>query len=118
MKFSKAFAFVAISAIALGMNLGITTTSRAQSSPQEAARFVEGLGSQAAVLLASGKINGPASQRAALRTLIRESFNLELTSQFVLGKFWNRATPEQQVEFQDLFTEYLLNNYEIGRAHV
>jgi len=107
----KAFAFVAISALVLGLNLGTATASRAQSSPQEAARFVEGLGSQAAILLASDKINGPENQRAALRTLIRESFNLELTSQFVLGKFWNRATPEQRVEFQDLFTEYLLNNY-------
>lgn len=107
----KVFAFVAISAIVLGLNLGTATESRAQSSPQEAARFVEGLGSQAAVLMASSKIDGPESRRAALRTLIRESFNLELTSQFVLGKFWNTATPEQRTEFQDLFTEYLLNNY-------
>lgn len=107
----KAFAFVAISAIVLGLNLGITAESRAQSSSQEAAKFVEDLGSQAAVLLASGKIDGPGMRRAALRTLIRDSFNLELTSQFVLGKFWNRATVAQRGEFQDLFTEYLLNNY-------
>jgi phospholipid transport system substrate-binding protein len=107
----KAIAFVAISAIVLGLNMGLATESRAQSSPQAAARFVEGLGSQAADLLASSKIDGPATRRAALRTLIRESFNLELTSQFVLGKFWNTATPAQRTEFQDLFTEYLLNNY-------
>ena len=111
MRYFKAFAFVAISAIVLGLNIGIATESRAQTSPQEAARFVEGLGSKAAVLLASGKTDGLEKRRAALRTLIRDSFNLELTSQFVLGKFWNEATPEQRAEFQDLFTEYLLNNY-------
>ena len=107
----KAFAIVAISAIVLGLNLGITAESRAQSSPQEAARFVESLGSQAAVLLASGKVDGPGKRRSALRSLIRDSFDLEQTSQFVLGKFWNKATLEQRAEFQDLFTEYLLNNY-------
>lgn len=108
MKHIRAFAFVAISAMALGLNIGFAAESRAQTSPQEAVRFVESLGSQAALLLGSGKAD---RQRTALRTLIRDSFNLELTSQFVLGKFWNGATPEQRTEFQDLFTEYLLNNY-------
>jgi len=111
MRHIMAFAFVAVSAMALGSNIGFAAESRAQTSPQEAVRFVESLGSQAAVVLASGKADRPAEQRAALRTLIRDSFNLELTSQFVLGKFWNEATPEQRAEFQDLFTEYLLNNY-------
>ncbi|MHA1600832.1 MAG: MlaC/ttg2D family ABC transporter substrate-binding protein [Alphaproteobacteria bacterium] len=111
MRHFKVIAFVAISAVVLGLNMGIATESRAQTSPQEAARFVADMGSQAAVLLAPGKADQPAKQRTALRTLIRDSFNLELTSQFVLGKFWNNATPEQRTEFQDLFTEYLLNNY-------
>ena len=111
MRHFKVFALVTIPAIMLGLNMGIATESRAQTSPQEAARFVESLGNQAAVLLGPGKADRPATQKAALRTLIRDSFNLELTSQFVLGKFWNRASPEQRTEFQDLFTEYLLNNY-------
>ncbi len=37
--------------------------------------------------------------------------NLELISQFVLGRFWHRATAEQRAEFQELFTEYLTNSY-------
>lgn len=111
MRHFKAIAFVAISAVMLGLNMGMAAESRAQPSPQEAAHFVSQMGSQAADLLAPGKANRPAKQRKALRTLIRDSFNLELTSQFVLGKFWNEATPEQRAEFQDLFTEYLLNNY-------
>jgi len=111
MKQIKAFAFVAISVMALGLNIGFAAESRAQTSSQEASRFVEGLGSQAAILLGSSNVSQAEKQRMALRTLIRDSFNLELTSQFVLGKFWNKATPEQRAEFQDLFTEYLLNNY-------
>lgn len=80
----------------------------AETTPLGAAQFVETLGNEAAALLASA--NGPARQKA-LKSLIRRGFNLELTSQFVLGQQWNRATPEQRAEFQDLFTEYLLNSY-------
>jgi len=80
----------------------------AEATPLGAAQFVETLGNEAAALLASA--NGPARQDA-LKSLIRRGFNLELTSQFVLGQYWHRATPEQRAEFQDLFTEYLLNSY-------
>ena len=50
-------------------------------------------------------------RKIALKNLIRRGFNLELTSQFVLGKHWNRASPAQRVEFQDLFTQYLVHSY-------
>jgi len=111
MRNCKGVAIFAAVAMALLSGLGATTEARAQSSQQEAANFVESMGSQAVALLASAKTDQPEKRQAALRELIRESFDLELTSQFVLGKFWNEATVEQRGEFQDLFTEYLLNNY-------
>lgn len=80
----------------------------AEATPQGAAQFVEILGHEAAALLASA--DGPGRQDA-LKDLIRRGFNLELTSQFVLGQYWHRATPAQRAEFQDLFTQYLLNSY-------
>lgn len=80
----------------------------AEATPQGAAQFVEILGHEAAALLASA--DGPARQDA-LKDLIRRGFNLELTSQFVLGQYWHRATPAQRAQFQDLFTQYLLNSY-------
>ncbi|HEY5598210.1 MAG TPA: ABC transporter substrate-binding protein [Kiloniellales bacterium] len=111
MKYCKAFATIAAAAIALVVGLDAPAGARAQTSPQEAARFVEALGSQAVTLLAAAKSEKPAKKQDALRNLVRESFNLDLTSQFVLGKFWNQATPQQRTEFKDLFTEYLLTNY-------
>jgi len=111
MKIGKAFAPVLVSALVLGASLGLVAKADAQTSPQDAARFVELLGSQAVVLLASNKADKPETRHVALRSLIRESFDLDLTSQFVLGKFWNQATAEQRAEFKDLFTEYLVNNY-------
>ena len=111
MNIGKAFAPIVVSAIVLGASLGQAATANAQTSPQDAARFVEQLGSQAVVLLASNKSDKPEKRQDALRALIRESFDLDLTSQFVLGKFWGQATEQQRAEFKDLFTEYLVNNY-------
>ena len=111
MTVGKAFGAILLSLLYLTLSLGPTGQAQAQTSPQEAAQFVEALGSEVGTLLAEGKSQAPEKRMAALRDLVRRGFNLELTSQFVLGKFWNRATPEQRAEFQNLFTEYLLNSY-------
>ena len=95
----------------LTISLGGIGQARAQTSPQEAAKFVLALGSEA-VLLQSAVRSEPLEKRAALlRGLVRRGFNLELISQFVLGRFWHRAAAEQRAEFQELFTEYLVNSY-------
>jgi len=79
--------------------------------PQAAARMVRELGVQTAHALSSEKAKQPVQRRALLRKLVKQGFNLELTCQFVLGKYWNRASLSQRTEFMDLFTEYLLNSY-------
>lgn len=79
--------------------------------PQAAARMVQDLGVQTARALASKAAKQPAERRALLRQLVKKGFDLELTCQFVLGKYWNRASSGQRLEFMHLFTEYLLNSY-------
>jgi len=107
----KAFYAVVGAVLLLIFNLGGADRVQAQTSSKEAAEFVQALGSEA-VLLQSAVRSGPAEDRiAVLRDLVRRGFNLKLTSQFVLGKFWHRATADQRAEFQDLFTEYLVNSY-------
>ncbi len=110
MTVGKAFGAILLSLLFLALNLGAAAQAQEQTSPQEAAKFVEALGSEAGILLAEAKA-APEKRMAVLRGLVRRGFNLELTSQFVLGKFWKRATPEQRAQFLDLFTEYLLNSY-------
>ena len=111
MTMGKAFASIFVSSLFLAMTLGAAGPLGAQTSPQEAAEFVRTLGNEAGALQSATKAQAPAKRRAALRDLVRRGFNLELTSQFVLGKYWNRATAKQRAQFQDLFTEYLLNRY-------
>jgi phospholipid transport system substrate-binding protein len=46
--------------------------------------------------------------------LIRQRFNFELMSQWILGLNWKKATPDQRERFIDLFTQLLENTY-MGR---
>jgi len=115
----KAFHAVLGAFLLLAVSFGNTNEIQAQTSPQEAAKFVQALGSEAVLLQAAVRTGEPERRIAVLRDLVRRGFNLELTSQFVLGKYWNRASAQQRAEFQDLFTEYLLSSYarHIGSFH-
>ena len=103
----------------LAASIGISSEIRAQTSPEEAANFVQTLGSEAVLLQSAVRSGGPEDRVTLLRDLVRRGFNLELTSQFVLGKYWHRASAQQRAEFLDFFTEYLLNSYarHIGSYH-
>jgi phospholipid transport system substrate-binding protein len=112
----KAFHAILGAFLLLTLSLGGIGQAAAQSapngtSPQEAAKFVQALGSEAVLLQSAIRFEPPEKRAAVLRDLVRRGFNLELTSQFVLGKFWHRATAAQRAEFQELFTEYLANSY-------
>ena len=95
----------------LTISLGAIGQAGAQTSPQEAAKFVLALSSEAMLLQSAVRSEPPEQRAAVFQGLIRRGFNLELISQFVLGRFWHRATAEQRAEFQELFTEYLTNIY-------
>ena len=108
---NRTLTIILVSALTLGWALGgwaLGGTARAaETDPTEAAAaFIEALGVEVQAIQATAP-----PRRAALRELIRGGFDLDLTSQLVLGKFWSRATPEQRTAFKDLFAQYLLNAY-------
>ena len=119
MTMGKAFYAIAGAVLLLAFNFGGADQARAQTSPEGAAKFVQALGSEVVLLQAAVRSEPPEERAAVLRDLVRRGFNLKLTSQFVLGKFWHQATAGQRAEFQDLFTEYLVNSYarHIGSYH-
>ncbi len=99
------------------MNLNVTGPARASepASSQGAAEYVNMLrGRIAAIWALNWVLNNdrrPESEGTVLRDLIRVGFDLDVTSQFVIRRFWGRAKAEQRAEFKDLFTEYLVNTY-------
>ena len=45
------------------------------------------------------------------RRLLREGFDMNFIARFVLGKHWRELNAEQQAEYLDVFSEYVLQTY-------
>ncbi len=73
-----------------------------------ATNFVVNLGNQLVAI-----VNGPGSleqKREQMHPLIERDVAVNEIGQFVLGRFWRVASPEQQQRFLKLFHAVLLNN--------
>ncbi len=78
--------------------------------PAEAALFVTALGEQAIRVL--GNQSTSLEQREEqVRQLLSRNFALEKIGRFVLGNSWKKASQDQQSEYLQLFSEYVLNTY-------
>lgn len=91
---------------------GWAVPSSAQSNPQAAAaaKFVDNLGSKAIETITSG----PSAKDAVterFRELLNQGFDVPFIGQFVLGRYWNLASPEQQKEYLRLFEQMIITTY-------
>jgi phospholipid transport system substrate-binding protein len=98
--------FVAIGLLLMGL---LTVAAPRQAAAQDARAFVAALGQQAIQVLGPSV---PDAQRVArFRELFRNDFDLAGIGQFVLGRYWRTATPQEQQDFLGLFHEYLVRAY-------
>jgi len=98
--------FAALGALLLGF---LCLAAPRPAVAQDAGTFVATLGQQAIQVLGPGV---PEAQRLArFRVLFQNDFDLAGISQFVLGRYWRVATPQEQQEFLGLFQEYLVRAY-------
>jgi phospholipid transport system substrate-binding protein len=75
----------------------------AQADPMA---FISQLGNQAIQVMGPSV---PAAQRLArFRELYAANFDVAGIGQFVLGRYWSSATPQEQQEFLRLFREYVV----------
>src|SRR5260370_40399560 len=80
-----------------------------EARAQDARTFIGTLGQQA--IEALGPSVPEVQRQARFRELFRADFDLPGMGQFVLGRYWRVATPQEQQDFLGLFQEYL------GRAY-
>jgi phospholipid transport system substrate-binding protein len=97
---------VAIGLLILGV---LAVVPPRQAAAQDARSFVHTLGQQAIQVL--GPHVPEATRVARFRELFRNDFDLGGIGQFVLGRYWRVATPQEQQEFLALFHEYLVRAY-------
>jgi phospholipid transport system substrate-binding protein len=79
------------------------------ATAEDARAFIGTLGNQAIQVL--GPSVSPAQRQARFRELFRDDFDIPGIGQFVLGRYWRTATPQEQQEFLGLFQEYLVRAY-------
>jgi phospholipid transport system substrate-binding protein len=79
------------------------------AAAQDARAFVSTLGEQAIQVL--GPSVSPAQRIARFRQLFHNDFDVPGIGQFVLGRYWRTATPQEQQDFLQLFQEYIVRAY-------
>lgn len=94
----------AIAAVTLAVAVLLSAPASAQKSPDDAKAFIQNLADQAISSVANRQLSDK-ERTDNFRRLFVASFDLPQISQFVLGRYWKTATPEQQQDFLKQFQE-------------
>ncbi len=78
------------------------------ADPAAAAAFVKQTGNEFSAVV--GDASTPDEKKRRLQPFVDKVVDVDEVARFCLGRFWNRATPEQQREYTDLFHRVLMNN--------
>src|SRR5258708_35603424 len=92
---------------ALLLLTGLLTAAPQEAGAQDARAFVANLGNQAIQVL--GPSVSPAQRIARFRQLFQNDFDVPGIGQFVLGRYWRTASPEEQQAFLRLLQEYIVH---------
>lgn len=104
-----------LSGIAAGLMFAITgalmvSPAGAATAGEEAETFLHDLAISGIGMLEKGDYTD-AERENEFRSIVRKGFALEAIGKFVVGRYWRKMTPEQQREYQELFSEWLLKTY-------
>lgn len=105
--FSRRMLVAVALAIALILPAIGAGTARADA---ETEGFIRGLGDKAVGQLTGSDISD-ADRAERFRSLLLSHFDVPKIGQYVLGRYWRVATPEEQSEYLALFEEFLVRSY-------
>ena len=91
----------------LAVTIFLHATAQAAAAPSA---FVTELTNNAFAALRAKDIS-EAERFSRFRELLSEGVDLQRVGRFVLGPNWRRANPEQQAEYQALFSDYVIAAY-------
>jgi phospholipid transport system substrate-binding protein len=83
--------------------------SPAHATAEAARAFITQLGKETVAALQQP---GQPSQKAAkMEDILRRGFDFQTIGRFVLGRYWNTATPQQREEYLKAFTDFVAKSY-------
>lgn len=94
---------------AIALLILFAATPRIAAAQDAARAFIANLGGQAIQVL--GPAVPPGQRLARFREIFRNDFDVPGIGQFVLGRYWRSAAPQEQQEFLRLFQEYIVQAY-------
>lgn len=93
--------------LCLLLAIGFGTAAQAAQDPKQ---FIGELGEEVIEILQNGELD-QAERADRFRTLFAEAFDVPTISQFVLGRHWRQATPEQRERWQAVLKDYVAGIY-------
>lgn len=100
--------------LALGLSLVVLlllpAAGQAATDPTEARTFIIALADRAIAALTPTNITREVREQRC-RELLRANFAVETIGQFVLGRYWRSATPEERHDFMTLFENFIVGTY-------
>jgi phospholipid transport system substrate-binding protein len=101
---------VALLTAVLMIGLGSAPARSNPASATSAIDFIQGLSEEILTFLGEDNLDNDTFTEQ-FRAFIMKGFDVATVGRIALGPYWRRATPEQQIEYQALFIDYLVKNY-------
>jgi phospholipid transport system substrate-binding protein len=103
-------AFLRIILMSLILASALSIPASANSAGPRAERFINTLSTKA-IALVSDEATSSGIKRQEFSELLKQGFDMDWIGQFVLGRNWNLATPEQRAEYLRLFERIIIYSY-------
>jgi len=88
----------------------LLTVQATAAEEQQAEGFIQELAFSGITMLENSSVS-PAERELEFRKLVKKGFALEAIGKFVVGRYWRDMSADQQDEYLELFSEWLLKTY-------
>jgi phospholipid transport system substrate-binding protein len=106
----RRFLIACAALLAFASTVAHPSAGYADARSQAAAGFIQDLGARAIDVLVKPALGRDESMRR-FRVMLNEGFDVPYISRFVLGRYWQAATPQQQQEYGTLFERLIVLVY-------
>lgn len=102
--------FLAAGLVILVALLAWGNRAQATEKATQATRFIEGLAGEAVNALTASDVS-PDEREQLFKNLLNDNFAVTTIGQWVLGRYWAKATAEERREYLQLFEEMIVVTY-------